>query len=72
MSLGRRDGLVQAVHGDDSPARSMVTGRAAARIKEYICRGASWAARTGLVNPRLLAPGAATATAADLTAARVA
>ncbi|MBB5490113.1 hypothetical protein [Nocardiopsis metallicus] len=36
MSLGRRDGLVQFVRGDDSPARFVLTGRLAALYKEYI------------------------------------
>ncbi|NMO90993.1 NAD(P)/FAD-dependent oxidoreductase [Actinomycetospora sp. TBRC 11914] len=37
VSLGRRDGLVQVVHSDDRPRDLVVTGRAAARIKEAIC-----------------------------------
>ncbi|GAA1080125.1 hypothetical protein GCM10009642_17030 [Nocardiopsis metallicus] len=36
VSLGRRDGLVQFVRGDDSPARFVLTGRLAALYKEYI------------------------------------
>lgn len=38
ISLGRRDGLVQIVSPDDRPARQIVTGRAAALVKEGICR----------------------------------
>jgi NADH:ubiquinone reductase (H+-translocating) len=38
ISLGRRDGLVQIVSPDDRPARRIITGRAAALVKEGICR----------------------------------
>jgi NADH dehydrogenase len=38
ISLGRHDGLVQMVDSDDSPSEQIVTGRAAALIKEMICR----------------------------------
>lgn len=37
VSLGRRDGLVQVVHADDRPRELVLTGRAAARVKEAIC-----------------------------------
>ena len=36
ISLGRRDGLVQFVHPDDSPRELVVTGRLAAAVKEAI------------------------------------
>ena len=36
VSLGRRDGLVQVVHTDDRPRDVVLTGRAAARVKEAI------------------------------------
>jgi NADH:ubiquinone reductase (H+-translocating) len=36
VSLGRRDGLVQVVHADDRPRELVLTGRAAARVKEAI------------------------------------
>ncbi|MDL5158436.1 NAD(P)/FAD-dependent oxidoreductase [Actinomycetospora termitidis] len=36
VSLGRRDGLVQFVHADDSPRDLVVTGRVAAAVKEAI------------------------------------
>ncbi|WP_447003851.1 NAD(P)/FAD-dependent oxidoreductase [Saccharothrix isguenensis] len=39
ISLGRRDGLIQFVHADDSPKERVVTGRAAAFYKELVCRG---------------------------------
>lgn len=38
VSLGRRDGLVQALRGDESPAPLALTGARAARVKEAICR----------------------------------
>ncbi|MCX5199924.1 FAD-dependent oxidoreductase [Streptomyces sp. NBC_00237] len=37
VSLGRHDGLVQSVRRDDSPRRLVITGRAAAFVKEQIC-----------------------------------
>lgn len=45
ISLGRRDGVIQFLHADDSPARTVLTGRIAAWFKEGIVRGASWTAR---------------------------
>lgn len=38
ISLGRGDGIVQAVNADDTPRDFALTGRAAAWIKELICR----------------------------------
>ncbi|HJQ46361.1 MAG TPA: FAD-dependent oxidoreductase [Amycolatopsis sp.] len=38
ISLGRRDGLIQFVHADDSPREAILTGRLAARYKELIVR----------------------------------
>ncbi|PSJ24358.1 pyridine nucleotide-disulfide oxidoreductase [Streptosporangium nondiastaticum] len=38
ISLGRHDGLVQPVHGDDSPRGSVLTGRPAAFVKEQVVR----------------------------------
>ncbi|HEY0451675.1 NAD(P)/FAD-dependent oxidoreductase [Actinophytocola sp.] len=40
ISLGRRDGLIQFVRGDDSPREAVLTGRFAALYKEIIVRGA--------------------------------
>ncbi|MBK1786288.1 NAD(P)/FAD-dependent oxidoreductase [Prauserella cavernicola] len=40
VSLGRRDALIQYVDADDRPHRTIITGRAAARYKEAIVRGA--------------------------------
>lgn len=45
VSLGRRDGLIQFVHPDDSPRELVLTGGAAARVKELVVRGARWAAQ---------------------------
>lgn len=38
VSLGRRDGIVQWVHPDDSPREAITTGWLGARIKAFICR----------------------------------
>ncbi|MEV4928092.1 NAD(P)/FAD-dependent oxidoreductase [Streptomyces roseoverticillatus] len=38
ISLGRDDGLIQPVHGDDSPRGSVLTGRPAAFVKEQVVR----------------------------------
>ncbi|QFZ20682.1 NAD(P)/FAD-dependent oxidoreductase [Saccharothrix syringae] len=40
ISLGRRDGLIQFLHGDDRPRDRVLTGRAAALFKEGIVRSA--------------------------------
>lgn len=42
ISLGRQDGLVQRVKPDDTPTEQIITGRAAAHIKELICRQTIW------------------------------
>jgi len=53
ISLGRRAGLVQAVHADDSPVERVIAGRSAAFIKELICRYAARRPfRDGLRFPR--------------------
>ncbi|WP_243742485.1 NAD(P)/FAD-dependent oxidoreductase [Actinorugispora endophytica] len=53
VSLGRRDGLIQFVDADDTARESVLTGRAAARVKEAVVRGAAWAARNpGPYTPR--------------------
>jgi NADH dehydrogenase FAD-containing subunit len=38
VSLGRHNGLVQFVHGNDELLDRVITGRPAAWIKEMICR----------------------------------
>ena len=48
ISVGRHAGTVQISHTDDTPTRFYIGGRAAARIKEFICRGTVWSiAREG-------------------------
>ncbi|MFE4984317.1 NAD(P)/FAD-dependent oxidoreductase [Streptomyces sp. NPDC056664] len=42
ISLGRRDAIFQKVTHDDEVTSTVVTGRAGARIKEFICAGAAW------------------------------
>ncbi|MCM4080258.1 NAD(P)/FAD-dependent oxidoreductase [Paractinoplanes hotanensis] len=42
ISLGRRDGILQITTADDEPTSTVVTGRRAARIKEWVCSGAAW------------------------------
>ncbi|WP_067463681.1 NAD(P)/FAD-dependent oxidoreductase [Nocardia amamiensis] len=42
ISLGRRDGIMQWVTPDDQPKSSALTGKAAARLKEMICKSAAW------------------------------
>jgi NADH dehydrogenase FAD-containing subunit len=42
VSLGRHDGLVQVVHTDDRPRDLVLTGRAAARVKEAIVVSTLW------------------------------
>jgi NADH dehydrogenase FAD-containing subunit len=52
VSLGRKDGLVQFVTGDDRPLDRVWTGRRAALVKELICRltlaVVRWELRAGL------------------------
>jgi hypothetical protein len=38
VSLGRRRGLIQFVHADDEPRAAAFAGRAAALVKETVCR----------------------------------
>ncbi len=45
IGLGRRDGVIQFLHADDSPGRTVLTGRSAAWFKEQIVRAAAGAAR---------------------------
>ncbi|WP_067841000.1 NAD(P)/FAD-dependent oxidoreductase [Nocardia lijiangensis] len=44
ISLGRRDAVIQALHADDTPARTVLRGRLGAKVKETIVRGAATAA----------------------------
>ncbi|MEU1791801.1 FAD-dependent oxidoreductase [Streptomyces sparsogenes] len=43
ISLGRRDAIVQRVTSDDRPTSTVLTGRTAARVKEFICASTAWA-----------------------------
>jgi NADH dehydrogenase FAD-containing subunit len=46
ISLGRQDGLIQFVRPDDRPTERILTGRAAAWVKESVCRYAAMMAAT--------------------------
>ncbi|MFD4268404.1 NAD(P)/FAD-dependent oxidoreductase [Rhodococcus sp. NPDC058481] len=52
ISLGRRDGIVQRVTFDDQPTSTVLTGRIAARVKEFVCAGAAWS----IGHPTVLLP----------------
>ncbi|MCP2322861.1 NADH dehydrogenase FAD-containing subunit [Hamadaea flava] len=52
ISLGRKEGLIQYVTGDDRSVNAVLTGRIAAVYKELICKGAAW----GVANPMLGMP----------------
>jgi len=52
ISLGRRDGIIQFVTPDDQFTSSVVTGRPAARIKEFVCAGAAWS----IAHPTVMLP----------------
>jgi hypothetical protein len=52
ISLGRRDGIIQRVTPDDRAGATVITGRTAARIKEFICAGAAWT----VSHPTLMRP----------------
>ncbi|NUW39561.1 NAD(P)/FAD-dependent oxidoreductase [Nonomuraea rhodomycinica] len=45
ISLGRRDGVTQFTHADDSPLGVVLTGRASALFKEAITRSTVWRMR---------------------------
>ena len=51
ISLGRRDGLVQLVHADDSPGRQIIIGRAAASAKEAVVRSTIRTLRLAVRHP---------------------
>ena len=50
-SLGRRAGILQLGHKDDTPVNIFVSGRLGARIKEAICKGTVWGQRRELRKP---------------------
>ncbi|MGW5310423.1 NAD(P)/FAD-dependent oxidoreductase [Nocardia thailandica] len=52
VSLGRRDAVIQWVTPADEPKSSALTGRAAVRLKEFICRSAAWS----IAHPTVMMP----------------
>lgn len=42
VSLGRKAGVIQVAHLDDRPTPLFIGGRAAATIKEAVCKGTVW------------------------------
>ncbi|MEB4211141.1 NAD(P)/FAD-dependent oxidoreductase [Mycobacterium sp. 94-17] len=51
ISLGRKHATVQFSHTDDTPANLILSGRAAASVKEAICKGTVWAIRREAAKP---------------------
>jgi NADH dehydrogenase len=51
ISLGRSDATVQVAHTDDTPMNIVLGGRAAASIKEAICKGTLWSIRREATRP---------------------
>ncbi len=45
ISLGRKAGLIQFVDANDQPKETIMTGRAGAAFKEFICRYTTWQVR---------------------------
>ncbi|HEX8864354.1 MAG TPA: oxidoreductase, partial [Lentzea sp.] len=52
ISLGRNDAVMQWVTPDDRPKAAALTGKAAVRLKELICRAAAWS----ISHPTVLMP----------------
>ncbi|MFG1790621.1 NAD(P)/FAD-dependent oxidoreductase [Nocardia sp. NPDC049149] len=52
ISLGRRDAIFQKVTPEDQPTSKVLTGRIAARVKEFICASAAWS----IYHPTFLLP----------------
>ncbi|MFE9579456.1 NAD(P)/FAD-dependent oxidoreductase [Nocardia sp. NPDC006044] len=52
ISLGRRDAIVQKVTPADQPTSTVLTGRTAARVKNFICASAAWS----ITHPTMLIP----------------
>ncbi|KUH92734.1 FAD-dependent oxidoreductase [Mycobacterium sp. IS-3022] len=44
-SLGRRAGILQLGHQDDTPVNFFIAGRVGAKVKEAICKGTIWGQR---------------------------
>ncbi|WUR58674.1 FAD-dependent oxidoreductase [Micromonospora chokoriensis] len=51
ISLGRRDGIIQYVTADDRAKPSLLTGKLAARYKEFVCTGAAWSLSHPILYP---------------------
>jgi NADH dehydrogenase len=51
LSLGRGHGTIQLARTDDTPVNAVVGGRAAAPIKEAICRATLWSIRREAAKP---------------------
>ena len=51
ISLGRRSGVLQFAHKDDTAVNVYFTGRLVAPIKEAVCKGTLWALRREAAKP---------------------
>ncbi|MDG4783098.1 FAD-dependent oxidoreductase [Micromonospora sp. WMMD961] len=51
ISLGRHDGIIQYVTADDRAKPSLLTGKLAARYKEFVCTGAAWSLSHPILYP---------------------
>jgi NADH dehydrogenase len=51
ISLGRSDATFQLARTDDTPVNMFLAGRAAASLKEAICKGTLWAIRREAAKP---------------------
>ena len=51
ISLGRRDGIIQYVTADDRAKPAQLTGKLAARYKEFVCKGAAWSIAHPMLYP---------------------
>ncbi|MET8261771.1 FAD-dependent oxidoreductase [Micromonospora sp. NPDC005205] len=51
ISLGRRDGIIQYVTADDRARPAQLTGKLAARYKEFVCAGAAWSMAHPILYP---------------------
>ena len=51
ISLGRSHAIFQLARTDDTPVNAVVSGRAAAPIKEAVCKGTLWAIRHEVAKP---------------------
>jgi NADH dehydrogenase len=51
ISLGRLRGTLQLAHTDDTPVNVVIAGRAAASVKEAVCKGTLWSIRREAAKP---------------------